>query len=167
MNKSIYGEAGPALLSPDRMYRYTIERVWDSERPKCAFIGLNPSTADEQQLDPTLRRCVRFADSWGYGSLLMLNLFAFRSTLPSGLRLARDPVGPDNDHQLIRSVQRVEIVVCCWGAHGAYLRRGEIVREEIHNVVPPDPLYHLGLTKSGQPKHPLYLSSNLEPEPWQ
>jgi hypothetical protein len=96
MGSDRYGEAGPALLSPDRLYRYTLERVWALDRPKCAFIGLNPSTADESRLDPTLRRCVRFADSWGYGSFVMLNVFAFRTTQPLGLLLANDPVGPAN-----------------------------------------------------------------------
>lgn len=165
---SPYGEAGPALLSPDRVYRYTLERTWDPERPQCAFIGLNPSTADESALDPTLRRCVRFADGWGYGSFVMLNLFAFRSTDWRGLHHARDPVGPANDRWIDQMTAEVVndggIVVCCWGTHAQFVAGGRARIAAVRDGL-AEP-YYIRLTKSGFPEHPLYLPSRLEPTPW-
>jgi hypothetical protein len=165
-----YGEAGPALLSSDRMYRYTLERIWDPDRPKCAFIGLNPSTADESQLDPTLRRCVRFADGWGYGSFVMLNVYAFRSTDWRGLRMIKRPVGygQKNDWHIAIESHEVQshggIVVCCWGAHVKNVPGGIARTALIRRAL--DEVYYIRLTKGGFPEHPLYLPSNLEPEPW-
>jgi hypothetical protein len=163
-----YGEAGPALLSPDRVYRYTLERIWDPDRPQCAFIGLNPSTADESQLDPTLRRCVRFADGWGYGSFVMLNVFAFRSTDWRGLIMARDPVGPANwvwiGETTRRVVERGGIIVCCWGAHVKDIPNGQTEADTIRSLL--DRPYYIRMTESGFPGHPLYLPSRLEPTPW-
>jgi hypothetical protein len=163
-----YGEAGPALLSPDRVYRYTLERIWDADRPRCAFIGLNPSTADESQLDPTLRRCVRFADGWGYGSFVMLNVFALRSTDWRGLHHARDPVGPANWMWIGETTRHVAenggIVVCCWGTHAIHVRGGRTLTLAIRDLL--ERPYVLRLTRAGHPEHPLYLPSALEPEPW-
>jgi hypothetical protein len=163
-----YGEAGPALLSPCRIYRYTLERVWDIDRPRCAFVGLNPSTADEHQLDPTLRRCVRFADSWGYGSFIMLNVYAFRSTDWRGVQMYGAPVGPDNDKWVGRTVLEIEgnggIVICCWGTHVKDIRGG-LDRSAAVCAMISRP-YYIRMTRSGYPEHPLYLPSNLEPEPW-
>lgn len=166
MSVTIYGEAGPALLSPDRCYRYKLERTWDRSRPACVFIGLNPSTADEHNLDPTLRRCVRFADGWGYGSFLMLNIFAWRSSLRTALRIVDDPVGPNNNFWIADAAHDHEYkrFIACWGTHGKYLDRGEHVRNIFREA--GTLLYHLGLTKDGYPKHPLYLSSTTEPTLW-
>jgi hypothetical protein len=167
-----YGEAGPALLSPCRTYRYTLDRVWDDSRPRCAFIGLNPSTADESKLDPTLRRCVRFADGWGYGSFRMLNLFALRSVKPEALLFVRDPVGPDNDKWILRTCREIHdgggIVICCWGAN---VRRPALASRPsaVLNIIRSTKArpYLIDKTGDGIPKHPLYLSSDLEPEPYQ
>jgi hypothetical protein len=168
MASSRYGEAGPALLSPDRVYRYTLERIWEPDRPQCAFIGLNPSTADESALDPTLRRCVRFADSWGYGSFVMLNLYAFRSTNWRGLLLMRDPVGPANwmwiGETTRRVVERGGIVICCWGSHVKDVPGGRDYADTIRGLL--EQPYYIRMTKYGYPEHPLYLPSTLEPEPW-
>ena len=90
-----------AILSEDRKYRYVLLREWDSQLPKIMFIGLNPSTADENQDDPTIRRCIAFAKSFDYGGFYMLNLFAYRSTSPSKLREVDDPIGEDNDNFLL------------------------------------------------------------------
>lgn len=165
--KGYYGEAGPAILSPDRVYRYTLERVWDERPRRVAFIGLNPSTADETQLDNTLRRCVRFADGWGFGGFVMLNLFAFRSTTPRLLWAVGDPVGKDNNRYIIDTLQRpeVDLIVACWGVHGALLDRCIKVREMIEIGLSYD-LHHMGLTKDGHPRHPLYLPSTTQPEVW-
>ena len=78
-------------------YRYALRRIWLPAAPQVLFIGLNPSTADEKSDDPTIRRCLGFARSWGYGGLIVANLFAYRATAPSALREARDPIGPLND----------------------------------------------------------------------
>lgn len=168
MGSDRYGEAGPALLSSDRLYRYTLERIWDPDRPRCAFIGLNPSTADESQLDPTLRRCVRFADGWGYGSFVMLNVFAFRTTDWRGLKMARDPVGSANWTWLRAKTKEVVeqggIVVCCWGTHVKDVRGGRTLALSIRDLLAKP--YVIRTTLSGFPEHPLYLPSNLEPEPW-
>lgn len=89
-----------AILSEDRKYRYILSRTWDETKPTVLFIGLNPSTADENEDDPTIRRCIIFAKSWGYGGLIMANLFAFRTTNPQGLYSEKNPVGSENDYYI-------------------------------------------------------------------
>lgn len=88
---------GGAHLSACGAYRYALRRTWDPARPAALFVGLNPSTADAERDDPTTRRCVRFARDWGFGGLLVGNLFAYRATRPRDLRAAAEPVGPEND----------------------------------------------------------------------
>jgi len=125
------------------------------------FIGLNPSTADEKKDDPTIRRCIGYARDWGYAGLCMMNLFAFRSTLVKKMKAADDPVGPENDHTLIVMAKAAEIIIACWGIHGAYMGRGEQVRK----LIPQ--LHYLQLTKEGFPGHPLYLPKGLKPILWE
>ena len=86
-----------AILSVDRKYRYVLTRTWDETLPNIMFVGLNFSTADETTDDPTIRRCINFAKSWGYGGLYMVNLFAYRSTNPNNIRIVDNPIGDDND----------------------------------------------------------------------
>lgn len=124
------------------------------------FIGLNPSTADETQDDPTVRRCIRYAQSWGFNALYMTNIFAFRTPFPLLMKRAQDPVGPDNDETLIRLAADAGIVIAAWGTHGAHMQRGKAVRRMI-----PD-LHVLKLTKGDHPCHPLYLKADLKPVPW-
>lgn len=147
-----------ACLSPDRVYRYWLSRVWDESLPHLTVIGLNPSTADETVDDPTIRRCLGYAKSWGLGGLTMLNLFAYRATDPREMKAASDPVGPDNDAFLRLYTEGV--ILAAWGAHGAYRGRGDEVRRILSNR----PLHCLGVTNAGQPKHPLYLRADLEPK---
>ena len=128
-----------------------------------AFIGLNPSTADETQDDPTVRRCIGFAKHWGFGGMFMLNIFALRSTDPRALYRAEDPTGPENDYWITQVVQKREVtrVVACWGNHGALLSRGWEVKklDRLRGA-----LWRIGeLTKTGQPRHPLYLKGDLVP----
>ena len=150
-----------AELSKDRVYRYTLWRVWDMEKLVLAFIGLNPSTANETEDDPTITRCVNYAKAWGYGGLFMLNIFAFRATDPQAMKAASDPVGQDNDRWIIRVADKVKIVVAAWGNHGEFMDRGKAVIELLHEF----DLYYLGkLTKGGHPGHPLYLKADLTPE---
>ena len=89
-----------AEIDPTGAYRYTLERTWDGGLPCIGWIMLNPSTADATQDDPTIRRCIRFSQSWGYGSLIVVNLFAHRATSPKDLFQAESPVGPNNDRYI-------------------------------------------------------------------
>lgn len=146
-----------ACFSPDRVYRYVLWRAWDASRPPIAVVGLNPSTADETENDPTVRRCIGYAKREGAGGLVMLNLFAFRATDPQVMRGAEDPVGPDNDAFLRCATARTQVVLCAWGAHGAFNGRGRQVEQLLQQF--DRPLVCLGRTKEGLPKHPLYIAA--------
>lgn len=147
-----------ATFSDCRTYRYELWRRWG--RGKYAmFIGLNPSTADETKDDPTIRRCMSFARSWGYDALCMTNLFAFRATDPADMKKAAQPIGWDNDLMLTELARDAGVVIAAWGAHGTYMNRDQSVRL----MVPG--LHYLRLTKGGHPWHPLYLPSGLTPMP--
>lgn len=146
-----------AVFSQDRKYRYRLWRIWDESKPVCAFIMLNPSTADEFVLDPTVRKCVAYAKKWGYGALEVGNIFALKSTSPALLYSEPDPVGPLNDANLMDISHSASLVVAAWGVHGEYRNRGAQVRTMI-----PD-MHCLSLTKGGQPGHPLYLKGDVEP----
>jgi hypothetical protein len=151
-----------ARLSEDRNYRYALGREWGSAPQTLVVVGLNPSTADETEDDPTIRRCVGFAKGFGCARLLMLNLFAYRSTDPAGLRKVLDPVGPENDRVLREVLDNPDaLIVAAWGVHGKYLSRDAEVRRLFKGR-----LHHLGLTKDGHPKHPLYLRSDTLLTPW-
>lgn len=153
-----------AILSPCRRYRYALWRTWGSNVRPVVFIGLNPSTADETQDDPTIRRCVGFAKTWGHTSLVMLNLFAWRSTDPKGLLTAEDPIGVDNNHVLYEHGYASSLIVAAWGAAKIAEDRGRVVRGMLltHGIE----THNLGLTKDGRPKHPLYLRADTKPERW-
>lgn len=152
-----------ADFSPCRRWRYTLWRSWEDEPTRsCAFIGLNPSTADEINNDPTVTRCINFAKRWGFGKMWMLNIFAYRSTDPRQLYKIDDPIGyPDNDAHIDQVLRWTSQAVLCWGAHGDYKGRGQAVLKAIRNH-PSCHLFHFGLTRSGQPRHPLYLPNNSE-----
>lgn len=149
-----------AEFSPCRRWRYSLFREFDGGSDSIAFIGLNPSTADEQKNDPTVSRCIRFAQQWGYGSMYMLNIFAWRDTDPRGMKAAEDPVGPGNDDELLTICGAVEAVVACWGVHGSHAERGAYVAGRLLSCVP---LQCFGVTKDGHPKHPLYLRADSTP----
>lgn len=150
-----------ALFSSDRVYRYALWRPTGGGNGKIVgFIGLNPSTADEVNNDPTVRRCIGFAQRWGYSAMYMLNIFGYRSTDPRGLKDIDDPVGPGNDEAISVFANRCEKIVSCWGVHGEYLGRGRRVMEILY---PANNVYSLGVTKSGHPKHPLYLRGDTDP----
>jgi hypothetical protein len=127
-----------------------------------AFIGLNPSTADETQDDPTIRRCRAFACSWGYDNLVMLNLFAYRATRPADMKAAADPIGPDNDWHLLDACMRADLIVAAWGSHGSFWNRDVSLRKLLGRCQ----LHYLRLTKDGHPAHPLYLPGWLKPTFW-
>jgi hypothetical protein len=156
---------GSAELSDCGTYRYTLTRDWDSDRPAACFVMLNPSTADAEQDDPTIRRCLGYARTWGCGSLAVVNLYAYRAADPSELWRAADPVGPNNDSWLRAAVTGARKsggpVVAAWGAHARTDRISAVL--ELPGVAP---ISVLALTKGGQPRHPLYLRANLTPQPW-
>jgi hypothetical protein len=122
------------------------------------FIGLNPSTADEVQDDPTIRRCIGYAKEWGYGAFCMTNIFAFRATDPRVMKTQADPVGPENDKWLTECAKDAGLIVAAWGAHGGHRNRDEEVIKLVDNIM------CLGTTKDGYPRHPLYLPKTAKPE---
>lgn len=148
-----------AYISPCGLYRYSLWRQW-APGPQVMFVGLNPSTADATLDDPTIRRCIGFARAWGYGGLMMTNLFAWRATAPRDMMAAADPVGPDNDRVLQIAHAKAAITVAAWGAHGTFLSRHGAVRAMLPR------LHCLRLTKDGHPGHPLYLPASLQPVEW-
>lgn len=153
-----------AIYSPCENYRYALTRIWDPDGDKVAFIMLNPSTATEVQNDPTVERCERRARALGYGSFRVCNIFAWRDTDPFKMRKAPDPVGPENDDAIADACNWADRVVCAWGTHGEHLSRGPAVETLVRSTgVTP---YHLGLSKHGHPKHPLYIGYAQQPEPW-
>lgn len=147
------------VFSPCRTYRYTLWREWIGGEGYAMFVGLNPSTADETQDDPTIRRCIAFAKAWGYGGVCMTNLFAYRATLPEVMKATSDPVGPDNDEYLRALAADAGVVVAAWGANGTHKGRDA----EVRKLLPE--LHCLALTKDGHPGHPLYLRKTLTPFP--
>lgn len=161
-----------ALFSRDEQYRYALWRVWGrrddvQNRRTFCVVGLNPSTADERTNDPTVERCMRRADQYGYDALLMLNLFAFRATDPRAMKEQGEPEGPWNDSTLewaMDAVSPVTTMLVAWGAHGAHLgASARFVREA---YVRKRELFCLGTTKGGEPAHPLYLSYDRQPTPY-
>lgn len=160
----------PAIFSTNRKYRYVLYRSWDHTLPRIAFIGLNPSKADENINDPTVRRCINFAKKWGYGSLLVGNIFALKSTDPNELYGAKDPVGPFNDTWLDKIFNDADTTVACWGTHGNLNKRGQDVRFLLYGgqgSIGVRYLHVFGFTKHGFPKHPLYLNGKTKIDTWE
>jgi hypothetical protein len=144
-----------ATISACRGYRYRLWRRW-GHGPTCIFVMLNPSTADATQDDPTIRRVTRFARREGCGSIAVVNLFAFRASSPAVMKAATDPIGPENDEHLVRTLQNATgPVIAAWGLHGSFRERDRAVRL-LTNVQ----FSCLGRTKGGAPRHPLYVRAD-------
>lgn len=153
-----------ARFSPDRRWRYLLWRRW-GDGPAVNFIMLNPSTADERRLDPSCTRARNYARRWGYGALIVTNLFALRATDPARLRTACDPVGGRrNDRAILAAAREAALVVCAWGNHGAMGGRGAQVARMLRRAGVR--LHVLRITAAGEPAHPLYLPARLRPKPW-
>lgn len=147
-----------AIISKCNTYRYYLTRQWDNKLPFVNFIGLNPSTADASNDDPTIRKCIGYAKKWGYGGIIMTNLFAFRSPYPEALfAYTGDKVGKENDKFLIKGNNESAISIAAWGDNGVHDKR----YKEVIGLI--DNLHCLKLSKIGQPRHPLYLKGDLIP----
>ncbi|HWY73077.1 MAG TPA: DUF1643 domain-containing protein [Burkholderiaceae bacterium] len=148
-----------ACISRCGRYRYALWRRW-ADGPQVLFVMLNPSTADQHDDDPTIRRCIGLAARWGYAAVAVGNLFAFRTPSPRVLRRAAHPVGRANDRWLQRLAAESGRMIAAWGNDGTLLGRDVQVRSMLA------PLYALSLTRCGQPRHPLYVPNSVVPRPW-
>ncbi len=153
-----------AVYSACYRYRYSLTRIWDHDDRRLLYIMLNPSTATEIANDPTIERCERRARLLGYGGFRACNLFALRETDPSRLKRAPMPEGPDNRVLILDAVDWADDVLCAWGIHGAHRGQGRSVLELL--LASPRPLLALGVTRSGHPRHPLYVPYRSRPTPW-
>lgn len=155
-----------AELSPCGRYRYQLSRTLATltGAGTCTFVMLNPSTADHEADDQTIRQCLGFTEAWGYGRLLVANLFAWRATLPRDMYAAIDPVGMGNDQWILQAAAASNRIVCAWGAHGRHRGRGEAVATLLRGA--GHRIHYLGLTKAGEPRHPLYLARDTELQEW-
>ncbi|MFK4765340.1 DUF1643 domain-containing protein [Desulfobaculum sp. SPO524] len=149
-----------AIISDCGQYRYELRRIWNSSKPLALFICHNPSTADHATDDRTSKRCINYAKDWGYGGLLMGNLFAFRSTDRTALRHTPDPVGPENDYHLRRMINEASITICAWSCYNVPLKRDLEVIKFI-----PSPMC-LKINPKGRPYHPLMQKKTLTPIPY-
>jgi hypothetical protein len=155
------GNDSGAVISSCGLYRYVLLRSWNPDLLRVNWIMLNPSTADHMIDDPTIRRCIGYTRAWGFGSLAVTNLFAFRATDPILLVMADDPIGPENDHHVREVAATSDIVVAAWGNHGTPRAR-EVLRLLRDMRITP---HLLRVTGRGQPAHPLYLPADLVPVP--
>lgn len=152
------------IFSPDRIYRYTLYREWGTG-PVVNFICLNPSTADEERNDPTVRRCIGYARDWGFDRMMVTNIFALRSTDPSVLKTHPEPIGAENNAWIERMARSSDLIVCAWG--GIATERGDFIKHRLSSLL----LHYLRLTpaterKHAFPHHPLYLPKSLKPVEW-
>lgn len=150
-----------AEISECTSFRYALWRTWDSSKEKVLFIGLNPSWADEVEGDHTVARCISYAKQWGYGGIIVGNLFAFRTPVPAVMKAAADPVGPDNDGWLARLKDEADLTVAIWGNHGAFMGR----HLQVKALFPE--LKCLRVTGSGQPHHTRGLPDGIQPVPYE
>jgi len=156
--KQRFGKGGMktrAIISEDGKYRYQLSRIWDEEKPKVLFIMLNPSTADADVDDPTIRRVVNFSKSWGYGGVFVGNLYAYRSTDPKGLKHTEDPIGPENMSHIQSLVGLTDKIVYAWG-------NNKKEPKWLCDLV--ETPYCIDISTKKIPKHPLYLKGDLQPK---
>lgn len=153
-----------AVFSDDRKYRYALRRHWDySNNRFVMFIMLNPSSADEVKNDPTIRRCINYAKSWGYGGLIVCNLFALVATNPKDLFKAHNPTGDQNLWYIRKMSDHVDTIVCAWGNYPIVSKYFKHVGPFDYLFFAKDKLHYLELSKHNTPKHPLYLNPTLRP----
>ena len=155
-----------ARFSACKSYRYSLGRSLSEGSGKAVFIGLNPSTADQAEDDPTIRRCVGFAQvwgcvgfaqAWGCSSMEIVNLFAYRATRPEEMKRSAKPIGRNNDRWIATAISEATLSIACWGNHGELLRRSESIRDRYPKLL------CLGINASGAPKHPLTIKATQTP----
>jgi len=153
-----------AVISDCGNYRYQLSRIWDEKLPMMLFIMLNPSKADANKDDPTIRRCITFAKSWGFGGFYVCNLFAFRATKPADLLAAEWPHGDENTFYIRQTVEKVETIVCAWGNSVAV--RKLLKKESPFRLIglSQKRMQYLKLSKDGTPWHPLFVKGDVVPK---
>ena len=150
-----------AIFDPAGVYRYLLWREWNLAQPRVAFIMLNPSTADAETNDATIHCCLKFAQSWGYGALEVVNLFALIATHPQQLKQTSiDPIGQECDRYLWDAAHRADQLIVAWGNWGQLHQRDQTV---LNLLTPHYQIYCVGKNRSGQPRHPLYLPQQTQP----
>lgn len=154
-----------AAISADGQYRWSLARSWDN-RPTMAWAMLNPSKADHRHDDPTIVRCMGFARAWGYGAMTVVNLYALRATNPKALWQHHDPIGPKNDAALAFVAQNFPLIVLAWGVNARPGRVAEAIHILHRCYDNGGQLAVLGWTKNDQPRHPLYMRGDTQPQPW-
>jgi hypothetical protein len=152
-----------AKFSRCRKWRYLLWRKW-GDGAIANFLMLNPSTADEVKLDPSCTRARAYAERWGFGGLIVTNLFGWRATDPEDMKAARAPVGRGNNASIVLAARSAAVVVCAWGNHGLHRARSSQVVELLRNAGVE--LHVLRMNSCGQPAHPLYLPGSLQATPW-
>jgi hypothetical protein len=160
---SVDGWRGDVEIAGNGIYRYSLSREWDDGRGTVLWIMLNPSTADAIVNDPTIRRCIGFSRAWGAKRLDIRNLFAYRATDPADMVKADgrrvDIIGPENDERIAAAHGTAMTTIVAWGAHPIAAVRSRVVRRMLFGR----PVFCLGTTKAGAPRHPLYVPSNFAP----
>lgn len=153
-----------AIISECGRYRYTLTRKWSEQGGRVVFLLFNPSTADGTNDDATIRKCMGFASRWGYGEMVVINLFAYRSRNPDSLHYVDDPIGPKNDAWIGTVLADADVLVCAWGCE-QHMRSKEsqqrvtsVLLGVVHRWQPKLRIRCLGLTKGGAPRHPLMLA---------
>lgn len=160
--KEIIFSESTAELSEDKRYRYKLTRIWDKSKKMVCFVGLNPSTADEAENDPTVWKLVRSADSWGYGGIVIVNLFAVRTPSPQQMLREEEPIGVKNDETLRAAADNAayDKVIAVWGDDGGHKNRGSEVKKLFRQ------LWMLEVSQSGNPRHPRFLPRDVRPKIW-
>lgn len=156
-----------ALISKCGSYRYWLTRRCGNlfaDKGLALFVMLNPSTADAQNNDPTIRRCINFADIWGFKNMAVANLYAYRATKPKDLWKAEDPIGPRNDYWLKSLTRHCSQIICAWGVNAQSQR---IVDFKALMASSESRMWCLGTTKNGSPRHPLYVKANTPLIEWE
>ena len=148
-----------AIISECGLYRYELRRIWQTKTGLVCWVMINPHRADANIDDPVIRLCMGYTARWGYGGIIVVNLFALRAKTPRELYKVDDPIGPTNDEHIIKANAEAVLTIAAWGNHGSYLGRDKIVMPFL-----TDPHY-LVLNKNGSPHHPLYLRKELKPIP--
>lgn len=155
-----------ATISDCELYRYALWRVWDKAKPLMVWVMLNPSKANATEDDHTIRWCIEFARQQGYGGIRVVNLFAYRATVPADMKRAKDPVGPLNDKVLTEACRDAGLLLVAWGAHGSFMGRDRQVYDLILRVYRAAP-YCLQVTNGGYPRHPARLTYKQALRPYE